>query len=84
MVDVPTQDGATAADLLKELENAVSLELRSHDLLKETLVVPKTALWREISMHLTHGYYLFAHGTHPSISANHTKGHELERELVQC
>lgn len=62
---IPTQEGATAADVLKELENAVSFELRSLDLMKQTVVVPNSALWRDISTHLTHGYYLFAHGTHP-------------------
>lgn len=59
---IPTHEGATAADAIKELQNAVSFELRSHDLMKKTVVVPNSALWRDISNHLTHGYYLFAHG----------------------
>jgi hypothetical protein len=59
---IPTQEGARASDVLKTLENAVSFELRSHDELKKTVVVPNSALWRDISLHLTHGYYLFAHG----------------------
>ena len=64
---IPTREGATAADAIKELQNAVSFELRSHDLMKKTIVVPNSALWRDISTHLTHGYYLFAHGTDSSI-----------------
>jgi hypothetical protein len=65
--DIPTHELATAADVLKTLPNAVSFELRSHNLLKKTIEVPNSALWRDISSHLTHGYYLFAHGMQPKI-----------------